>query len=183
MNKLIYLFISISLFSCSSGNDNSENNTDSTNVQVFSEPMLICVRNADYEPAFINEKGDTVIPFGKYLESYTDTVKTFGSVFEPGKGFIGIDIQGNELFEIFAFENGPDYIEDGLFRIVKDSLIGYADELGTIVIEPQYMCAWPFENGKAQVSKNCTITTEFEMTKWESEEWFYIDKAGKVIPE
>jgi hypothetical protein len=183
MNKIFYLFISVSFFSCGSGNDNSENNTDSTNVQVLSEPMLICVRNADYEPAFVNEKGDTIIPFGKYAESFTDTIYTFGSVYDTAKGFIGIDIHGAELFEIFAFDNGPDYVEDGMFRIVKDSLIGYADELGNIVIEPQFECAWPFENGKAQVSKNCTETIEFEMTKWESEEWFYIDKTGKVISE
>ena len=142
--------------------------------------MLTFIRNADYEPAFINEKGDTIIPFGKYAESFTDSFFTFGSVYDTAKGIIGIDIHGNELFEIYNFDNGPDYIEDGMFRIVKDGLIGFANEAGEIVIKPQFMCAYPFENGKAQVSKNCTQTTEFEMTKWESEDWFYIDKSGKI---
>lgn len=180
MKNILYLFTSLILFSCGAGNEVSEN-ADSVVTEKPSEPMLICVRNVDYEPAFVNERGDTVIPFGKYAEAFSDTIYSFGSVYDTAKGFIGIDLKGAELFEIFAFDNGPDYIEDGMFRIVKDGLIGYANEAGEIVIEPQYTCAYPFENGKAQVSTNCTETIEFEMTKWESDEWFYINKTGKVI--
>lgn len=180
MKTEILLIVSLVLLSCGQGAPAPENTDTSATIQP-TEPLLICVRNADYEPAFVNEKGDTLIPFGTYLESFTDTIRTFGSVYDSAKGFLGIDPTGKELFEIYPFDNGPDYLEDGLFRILKDGLIGYADAAGTIVIEPQFSCAMPFENGRAQVSKNCSTSVEFEMTKMESDDWYYIDKKGQRI--
>lgn len=184
MKKLSSLFVLPFLISCGVKSETIVENSDSTDIQKAIEPCLICVRDADYNPAFINEKGDTIIPFGKYAESFQDTIYTFGSVYDQDRGgFFAVDISGQELFEIFAFDNGPDYIEEGTFRIVKDDKIGYANEAGEIIIEPQYTCAFPFQDGKAKVALNCTETLEFEMTKWESDEWFFINQAGEIVPE
>ncbi|CAN0515193.1 unnamed protein product, partial [Phaeothamnion confervicola] len=128
---------------------------------------------------YVSVKGDTVIPAGKYAHCYTDTIKTFGIVMTQDKRLIGIDKNQKELFEVFWFDNGPDYVSDGLFRIVKDNKIGYADENGKITIEPQYDCAYPFENGVAKVSRNCTTTQDGEHTTWESDHWEVIHKDGK----
>ena len=83
-------------------------------------------------------------------------------------------------FEIFKYDNGPDYFSEGLIRIIKDGKIGYANELGKIVIDPQYDCAWPFANGKASVSNNCSIEMEGEHKIWISENWINIDKKGVI---
>jgi hypothetical protein len=128
---------------------------------------------------YINIKGDTIIPIGQYYYCYTDTLKYFGVVVQKDGKLIGINKAGKELFEVFWYDNGPDYLADGLFRIIKNGKIGYADERGLIVIKPKFDCAYPFENGKAKVSFHCATISSGEYKFWESNSWFYIDKTGK----
>lgn len=129
---------------------------------------------------YLNSKGDTIIPAGKYYYCYTDTIRGFGMVLERGTGkILGIDQNGTELFEVFRYENGPDYVESGLFRIIKNGKIGYADPEGNIIIEPSFDCAYPFEGDLAKVSDNCETIKDGEHSIWESENWYQITKDGK----
>jgi hypothetical protein len=131
---------------------------------------------------YIDQKGDTAIPLGKYEYCFTDTFRTFAIVHKKTGGYFAIDRNEKELYEVFNFDNGPDYAEEGLFRIIKNGKIGYADAAtGEVVIKPQYECAYPFENGAAQVSVKCKQTPEGEYEKWESEKWIYIDKKGTIV--
>ena len=83
------------------------------------------------------------------------------------------------LYEVFIYGNGPDYAADGLIRVVKNGKIGYADaKTYAIVIEPQFDCAYPFENGKAKVSNQCQIVKDGEYSVWKSDTWQYVDKNG-----
>lgn len=51
----------------------------------------------------------------------------------------------------FHYDNGPDYVREGLYRIVDDrGRMGYADESGRVVIAPRFAFALPFEGGKAK---------------------------------
>ena len=127
--------------------------------------------------------GGIAIAAGRYTTCFTDTFRQYAVVFNSNAGVVGIDRQQNILYKIFIFDNGPDYSSDGLFRIMKKGKIGYADSAtGRIVIEPQYDCAWPFENGVAQVSNNCsTKQLDDEHWVWDSEHWKYIDKTGKKV--
>lgn len=148
------------------------------------------VKNNDYlifftdsiteNQGYKNTKGEIVIPAGKYSKCFTDTFKTYAIVVKPNAGFIAIDRQENVLYGIFPYDNGPDYTSDGLFRILVNSKIGYADSItGKIVINPQFDCAWPFENGVAKVSTDCKTQSEGEHSIWQSDHWFYINKTGK----
>ncbi len=150
------------------------------------------IRNNDYlvsfndtiqdEWGYKNQNGDIVIPSGKYLRCFTDTFKTYAIVVKPNSGFIAIDRQENVLYEVFPFDNGPDYPSDGLFRIIEDHKIGFADSYtGKVVIKPKFDCAWPFKNGIAQVSTDCKTQSEGEHSIWVSTHWFYIDKTGKKV--
>ena len=130
------------------------------------------------ESGYVNLKGDTVIAIGKYHYCYTDTLRNYAIVLKKGGGCIAIDIKEQELFEVFWYDNGPDYIVEGLFRIKKDEKIGYANKEGKIIIKPQFDCAFPFKNGKAKVSNSCKTIPVGEYHKWESENWYYIDKEG-----
>lgn len=157
--------------------------------------MMSCrpaIRNNDYLVSFNdtitdqygykNSKGDIVIPLGKYERCFTDTFKTYAIVVKPNGGFIAIDRQENVLYGIFSFDNGPDYTSEGLFRILENNKIGYADSItGKVVIKPQFDCAWPFENGVAEVSTDCKTQSEGEHNLWVSDHWFYIDKTGKKV--
>jgi len=133
---------------------------------------------------FKNSNGDIVIPLGKYERCFTDTFKTYAIVAKPNGGFIAIDRQENVLYGIFPYDNGPDYPSEGLFRILENNKIGYADSItGKIVIKPQFDCAWPFENGVAMVSNDCKTQMEEEHSVWLSDHWFYIDKTGRKAEE
>jgi len=147
--------------------------------------IKIYERNSDgagVPSGYVNAKGDTVVPIGKYFYCYTDTITNIGFVIEKEAGrIIAIDRNANELFEVFKFDNGPDYIRDGLFRIIKNGKIGYANENGDVVIEPQFECAFPFKNGIAKVSYNCSVKKEDEHSTWESDNWLYINTRGEIV--
>lgn len=147
------------------------------------DTLILAFDSLNDSYAYVNAKGDTVIPPGKYLMAFTDTFHTFAIVSHPKKGLIGINRKEEELFKIFVFDNGPDDVKEGLFRILKNNKIGYADTTGKIIIKPQFNCAWPFENGKAKVSLDCKTISEGEHQLWESDHWFFIDKKGRVVQE
>ena len=91
---------------------------------------------------YLNERGDTIVPYGKYRYCQTDTIKKIGFVYEnkpKDARIICINDAGKELFYVFKYDNGPDYIQEGLFRIMnEDGLVGFADSLGNVIIEPQF---------------------------------------------
>lgn len=135
---------------------------------------------------YLNERGDTVIPYGKYKFCQTDTIRSIGFVYENKSDarIVCIDTNGHKLFNVFKQDNGVDYVREGLFRIINDKgLIGFADTLGSVVIQPQFKFAFPFENGKAKVTfsgeSKKVPNSNGEKHYWDSEEWFYINKYGQ----
>jgi hypothetical protein len=99
---------------------------------------------------------------------------------DDGKWVI-MDSQKTALYDVFIYDNGPDYPSDGLIRVVKNGKIGYADaDTYAIVIEPQFDCAFPFENGKAKVSNQCQTVKDGEYSVWESDAWQYVNKQGSL---
>lgn len=139
--------------------------------------------NESYDSCgYVNEKGNEMIPMGKYALCYTDIFDTYAIVLDSEKGIVGIDREEAILFKVFPFDNGPDLPKEGLFRIVDSgNKIGYANMRGEIVIKPQFECAYPFENGKAKVSKICEKSKEGEHVAWWSNTWFYINPMGEKI--
>ena len=133
------------------------------------------------EYGYINTKGDTVIPIGKYAICYTDKFYKFAIVSLRDRGIVGIDRKETILFNVYPFDNGPDYPSNGLFRIIMEGKIGYADENGDIIIQPQFDCAYPFEHGKAKVGNGCKTKSDGEHSWWTEGKWFTIDKKGNVI--
>lgn len=134
------------------------------------------------ESCYKKQNGDVVIPPGKYSFCFTDTFRTYAIVVKPNSGFIAIDRQENVLYETFPFDNGPDEPSDGLFRILENNKIGFANAAtGEVVIKPQFDCACPFENGVAKVSTDCKAQPDGEHSIWVSDHWYYIDKTGKKV--
>ena len=130
---------------------------------------------------YVNSQGDTVIALGEYLYCYSDTLKNFAVVMKNSGDIVAIDKNDNELFKVFKYDNGPDYIADGLFRIIENGKIGYADTVGNIAIKAQFSCAYPFKNGRAKVAIDCRTIADDEHSRWQSDHWFYIDKQGRKI--
>ena len=138
---------------------------------------------------YLNERGDTIVPYGKYRYCQTDTIKKIGFVYEnkpKDARIICINDAGKELFYVFKYDNGPDYIQEGLFRIMnEDGLVGFADSLGNVVIKPQFKFAYPFEHGKAKVTfsgENKVIPdSKGEKHYRDNSDWYHINKNGKII--
>lgn len=93
------------------------------------------------------------------------------------------DERHSRRYPAFHFDNGDDYVVDGMSRIVDEQgRIGYADEKGNTVIAPRFKCAFPFENGKAKVADTGEKRQyDAEHSYWESDGWYYIDKTGRKI--
>ncbi|MFN8258273.1 MAG: WG repeat-containing protein [Bacteroidales bacterium] len=143
--------------------------------------VLLKFEDKDYNCGYKTKSGDTIVVAGKYAMCITDKITETGFVLDTARGFVCIDNKGKYLYTVFNYDNGPDYISNGLYRIVEDGKIGYANNHGIIIIKPQYKCAWPFEKGMALVSYNCNIVKEGELNLWKGGDWFYIDKKGKKL--
>ena len=136
---------------------------------------------------YLNERGDTIVPYGKYRYCQTDTIKKIGFVYEnkpKDARIICINDAGKELFYVFKYDNGPDYTQEGLFRIMdEDGLIGFANSLGNVIIEPQFKFAYPFKEGKAKVTftGKQKAMPDGEHHEWVNDKWQYINKKGELI--
>jgi Permuted papain-like amidase enzyme, YaeF/YiiX, C92 family len=149
-------------------------------LQPVTEPLILTQDPATGQSGYRTVGNTIAIAPGKYEQCLTDTFRTHAIVMtRADHQWVVIDRKEAVQYAVFPFDNGPDYPSEGLFRIVKDGKIGYADAITyTIVIPPQYGCAYPFENGKAKVSRNCQTTQDGEHSTWTSDSWEYIDKTG-----
>lgn len=152
-----------------------------TILSLSAQEILIKFESSTGECGYLDCNKDTVIHTGSYKMCFTDTARYFATVFTHENRLIAIDSSQKELFEVFRFDNGPDDISEGLFRIIKNGLIGFANEKGEVVIHPRFKCAFPFKNGRAKVALECEKVSEREHTRLTSKKWFFIDRDGNKI--
>lgn len=97
-------------------------------------------------------KAGAIAIAASYAMAYEFSPGGVAGVYDGTTGFQFIDPQGTTIARAFAFDNGPDYFQEGYARIVDgQKRMGYLDDAGKIVIAPQYDFAAPFCHGKAQV--------------------------------
>jgi hypothetical protein len=149
--------------------------------QIHQTTLHIIEDKTTFKYGYVNAKGDTLIPPGKYEMCFTEQFDQLAIVLVKGKGIVGIDRNENILFKVYIFDNGPDYPSDGLFRIVKNGKIGYANLKGQTVITPKYDCAYPFKKGKAEVGIGCQTKSDGEYHYWVEGHWYTINKRGQVV--
>lgn len=134
---------------------------------------------------YLNQQGDTLISKYEFQILFSETFLNFAFVYDAqkfGKEIVAINRDKKVVFEAFMYDNGPDYLSEGLFRIKQNGKIGFANEKGEIIIPAIYECAYPFEEGIAKVSMRCeTVTDGFEHFGWESKEWFFINQKGQKV--
>jgi hypothetical protein len=88
----------------------------------------------------------------RFREAYPFGPGGIAAVNEPNVGPGYIDTDGTMIAKAHPMDNGPDYFQDKLARIIgPDGKIGYLDDTGKIVIPPRFDAAMPFCNGKAVV--------------------------------
>ena len=125
-----------------------------------------------------NSLGKTIVRSKKYAIAFSDSISSIGFVGTRNGKVVCINNHGKELFEVYNVDNGPDYVSDGLFRIVgKDHLIGFADTSGVVVIPPVFSYATPFRSGVAKVTFEGKTQQQGEYHYWKSDRWSSIKKA------
>ena len=142
--------------------------------------LFVAERNGLY--GYVNAKGDTIVdctfPF-----VYTDTISCIGFVADSSGAIRCINNKGDFLFNVFNYDNGPDYPADGLFRIVdENALVEFADTLGNVVISPRFKFAYPFKEGRAMVTDTGVLVVDSEGVDrhitWLSDKWYFISKKN-----
>lgn len=89
-------------------------------------------------------------------------------------------------YKPYQFDNGDDYVSDGLYRIVDaNGKIGYASEDNRVIIAPRFAFGIPFVNGRAKVTDSGHLKevpgSNGEYHYWVSDYWYWIDKTGKKV--
>ena len=78
----------------------------------------------------------------------TDTLYNMAIVLKDWQ-WVAIERRGRVTLIPFIYDNGPDYVEEGLFRFVENEKIGFADLNGRKIISAQYSFATFFKDGIA----------------------------------
>ncbi len=112
---------------------------DTTKEGVFGMPLI----------GYKTVDGKIVIQ-AKYSSTNTDTLYCMAIVFDEKHHWVGIDRQEQVILYPFIYDNGPDYLVEGLFRYIDNEKIGFANLDGDIIIPAQFDFVEPFENGLAQ---------------------------------
>ena len=133
---------------------------------------------------YMDQEGNIRIEIGKYYPCYTDTLYNYAFVYKEGSGLVAIDRNEKVLFNVWVVDNGPDYPSEGLFRIVRDGKIGFANLKGEVVIPPQFDAVYPFRDGMAAFCVGCNVEKDVmtpEYTVWTGGLWGFVDKEGNIV--
>jgi hypothetical protein len=116
---------------------------------------------------FRNGSGAIVIP-ARFRFAYEFGDGGIAAAIDGTTPFVFIDSTGKTIAKAYAYDNGPDYFEEGLARIVDSrGKVGYIDTSGKIAIAPQFDDAASFCHGKAEVAAGGKT--------------YVIDTAGKTV--
>lgn len=126
------------------------------------------VDEATEKSGFKNKAGTIIVP-ATFHAVYPFTPGGVAAVIDGTTPFLFIDTNGKTIGKAYAFDNGPDYYQEGFARIHgPDGKIGFISETtGKIEIAAQFDKASNFCDGKADVS----VGTEK----------YSIDKTGKRL--
>ena len=97
-------------------------------------------------------------------------------------GWKAINRQRKIIYIPFLFDNGPDYVQEGLLRFVENGKMGFVNEKGVKVIRAQFDFVYPFEKGRARFCNGCKSIKmgEHSMIDEKTGEWGEVDKTGKL---
>lgn len=144
------LLLSLTLFICTQitgcAQPNQENQINQKNQDYW-------VGYADHSSGeelygFKDASGHITIP-AKYTFSFTDTMYAIAFVIKDYR-CVCINRDEETILKPFIFDNGPDYVSEGLFRFVENNKMGFADMNGNKVIPAAFDFVSPFRDGLSE---------------------------------
>ena len=139
--------------------------------------------DVDATLGYVDSSGKVVIPAGKYPYIFTAEFDKIAFVLlKDRKGVYAIDRNEKILFQVCSYEIGPDIVSNGLFRIIENGKIGFANMNGEIVIKPRFQFVYPFqENGFAIFCENGTWSMLDKYIPVLKGKWGVINRQGVVV--
>ena len=139
--------------------------------------------DVDATLGYVDSSGKVVIPAGKYPYIFTAEFDKIAFVLlKDRKGVYAIDRNEKILFQVCSYEIGPDIVSNGLFRIIENGKIGFANMNGEIVIKPRFQFVYPFqENGFAIFCENGTWSMLDKYSPVIKGKWGVINRQGVVV--
>ena len=139
--------------------------------------------DVDATLGYVDSSGKVVIPAGKYPYIFTAEFDKIAFVLlKDRKGVYAIDRNEKILFQVCSYEKGPDIVSNGLFRIIENGKIGFANMNGEIVIKPRFQFVYPFqENGFAIFCENGTWSMLDKYIPVIKGKWGVINRQGVVV--
>ena len=139
--------------------------------------------DVDATLGYVDSSGKVVIPAGKYPYIFTaESDKIAFVLLKDRKGVYAIDRNEKILFQVCSYEIGPDIVSNGLFRIIENGKIGFANMNGEIVIKPRFQFVYPFqENGFAIFCENGTWSMLDKYIPVIKGKWGVINRQGVVV--
>ncbi len=136
-----------------------------------------------YHYAIVNQNGDTIkkLDAEKYIVTLQPNFDNFLIIAIKGReGWSAINLQEEYLFQVYnrlPTEPLPDYLVEDRIRIVgENGLIGFANSLGEIVIEPKFISVTEFNKGHAIFGSDCEKVHNGQ----EGEHSGYVQKCKKT---
>lgn len=84
--------------------------------------------------------------------------------------------------QTYWFDNGPDYFQKGLTRVLQNGKFGFMDARLGIRIPPQWDFAYPFADGVAEVGNGCAIhRLDPEHSSMICDSSWSIDRRGRPV--
>jgi len=116
---------------------------------------------------------------------HTGTEKMYSIAFVVlNDHWVAINRRDSVLLTPFIFDNGPDYVKEGLFRYEENNKIGFANLKGQKIIPARFDFATPFKNGLATFNiGGHTENDGEEHSIWAGGLWGFIDKKGNIAIE
>lgn len=141
-----------------------------------------------------NQKGEIIVPAqfrvfsnienGELVEGETihfDGSKKGEEREKNAWGYV-YDRKGNFLYQPFLYDNGADYFEEGVRRLVKNGKVGFADRNGKIIIEPVHDFVSQFNFGYASFCDGCDWEkTDDEHKAIVGGDWGMMNFKGEII--
>lgn len=145
------------------------------------QPTSLVTYEKNGRYGFRDVRGTVIIP-AQYLSAYDFSPEGVAFVADDD-GWACINQKGEALLNPYLFDNGPDYLSEGLFRYVKGGKVGFADVACQVTIPASYDFASPFQEGLAAVCTGCVEVPEpdGEHSTIQGGTWGYIDKKGTVV--
>lgn len=158
-------------------------------VNIYAQDTKLYIYYPDFEKdetlcGFADANGNIIIPAGKYADIFTTEFDKIAFVAIKGKkGVYAINKKEKVLFQVCNYEFFPDKVSNGLFRIIENGKIGFANMDGQIIIKPQFNFIFPFQKNDFAIfcEKGAWIKVHEEYTKFSGGKWGAIDKNGKII--